>query len=115
MMKLKHEMTGQRLTVWLKGEIEGSRCQCLEHFWDRHVDKAGYKEAIIDMTEVELIDALGIAKMVTLLRRLLERPVCLILDSAPQLLAHTLYKTAMLEDPDRLKLINEVTDEPYAG
>jgi anti-anti-sigma factor len=115
MMKLKHEMDGQRLKVQLRGEIDGARCSCLEHFWDRHVDKDGYNEAIFDMRDVDAIDAVAIATMVTLLRRLFKRPVSLILDSAPQVLAHTLYKAALLEDRKRLRLINEVTEEPYAG
>lgn len=115
MMKLKHELANRRLTVILRGDIEGSRCACLEHFWDRHVDKDGYDQATFDMTEVDSIDAIGIAKLVTLLKRLLKRPVSLSLDSAPQMLTHTLYKTALLEDPKRLNLLNQVTEEPYAG
>ena len=114
-MKLKHELDNRCLKVILRGDIEGARCACLEHFWDRHVDRDGYDQVVFDMNEVESIDAIGIAKMVTLLRRLFKRPVSLTLDSAPQVLAHTLYKTALLEDPKRLNLINEITEEPYAG
>lgn len=115
MMKLKHELANRQLKVQLRGDIEGSRCACLEHFWDRHVDKEGYDHALFDMSEVDSIDAVGIAKIVSLLKRLMKRPVSLTLDSAPQMLAHTLYKTALLEDPKRLNLQNEITEEPYAG
>ena len=37
----------------MEGEISGTKCACLEHFWDRVVDAKTWSSLAIDMSEVE--------------------------------------------------------------
>lgn len=67
-MKLSHHTADGHLTVFVTGEVNGSSCNCLEHFWERHVDAA--VEAVrLDISGVTEIDAEGARVMVRLLRR----------------------------------------------
>jgi ABC-type transporter Mla MlaB component len=65
-MKLSQETAGRRVTVFVSGEVRGQSCDCLEHFWDRHVDRAA-EEIRVDASGVTFIDAAGAARLLGLL------------------------------------------------
>ena len=113
-MKISHAIDGDRITVRIREEIDGSACDCLEHFWDRFVSDP-FSEVRVEMGGVDAIDSQGVAQMVTLLRRNLAEGACLVLDAPPQVLAHTLYKVGLLEPGQRVALLNARSEEPYAG
>ena len=112
-MKLSHVTDSERIAVTISGEIDGSSCTCLEHFWDRFVSEPGARVRI-DMAAVDDIDSEGVAQMVTLVRRNLADGCTVTLDCPPQMLSHTFYKTGMLTIPG-LTLIPRPREEPYAG
>ena len=113
-MKLSHAIDGDRITVRIREEIDGSGCDCLEHFWDRFVSDP-FSVVRVEMSGVDSIDSLGVAQMVTLLRRNLADGARLVLDAPPQVLAHTLYKVGLLEPGRGITLENARSEEPYAG
>lgn len=110
-MKLRCEEVDSRARVAMSGEIDGASCDCLEHFWSHYLDPAP-AEIELDMSDVADIDALGIASLVTLLRRARDEGARIALDSPPQTLAHTLYK---LGDLEWVELRNARSEEPYVG
>jgi len=64
----------------------------------------------LELDELELDDGSAVAEAVNALRRLLEHGK-VVLHHAPQMLAHTLYKTGMLEG-ERLRLEAPRVEEP---
>jgi anti-anti-sigma regulatory factor len=108
-MKLGCETTPDGLTVRIRGDVEGASCNCLEHFWDHYVEPAPDR-LVVEMSETSDLDGVGTATIVNLLRRALEGGSRIILDSPPQMLAHTLYKIAMLE---RIEIMHPRVEEPY--
>lgn len=81
--------------VRLAGDIRGAECDCLARFWSQVVQPAA-GSLRLDMTEVTDIDAPAIAILVDLVRQAasLDQPV--VVESPPQMLAHTLYKVGAL-------------------
>lgn len=67
----------------------------------------------IDLDELDADDGAGVAVLTTLLRELLDRGGEITLVRAPQMLAHTLYKTGMLRRYARLHLEDVQQEEPY--
>lgn len=66
-MKLSQETAGRQVTVFVSGDVRGASCDCLEHFWDRHVGRA--VEAVrVDASGVTFIDDAGAAALLALLR-----------------------------------------------
>ena len=110
-MKIRRRQHDSSMTVTIEGEIDSSRCDCLQHFWDQHVPDS-LPALHIDMGSVDDIDAIGVATCVDLIRRAVEQGTEVTLDAAPQMLAHTLYKTAVMH---RLVLRHPREEEPYAG
>ena len=55
------------------------------------------EEIVLDLQDVEIITGTAMADCITWLRELLQRNQHLVLQQAPQMLAHTLYKTNMLK------------------
>jgi len=53
---------------------------------------------ILNLQDVEIVCGTAMAECITLLRELVQKHNQLILIEAPQMLAHTLYKTNMLVD-----------------
>ena len=113
-MKLRPETDGDRFIVRMEGELDASRCDCLEHFWAHYLDET-LGDVWLDMSSVEEIDAESVAVMVTLIREQIASGSLVTVESAPQMLAHTLYKTGMLESPSSLRLVDPREEEPYAG
>lgn len=112
-MKLDKYVERGKLHVVVSGEISGGKCDCLEKFWAQHVS-ARVPEITVDMSGVDAIDPLGVATMINLLRDKLGDDMKVTLRSPPQVLAHTVYKTRMNQDP--CLAIEELrTEEPYAG
>lgn len=112
-MKLNKFVERGKLHVVMTGDIAGGKCDCLEKFWAQHVPQR-VPELTIDMTGVDAIDPLGVATMINLLRDKLGDDMRVTLRSPPQVLAHTVYKIRMSEDP--CLAIEELrTEEPYAG
>ena len=53
---------------------------------------------LLDVNDVEILSGTAMALLITVIRRLLLHHHKLVLISAPQMLAHTLYKTNMLRE-----------------
>jgi ABC-type transporter Mla MlaB component len=68
----------------------------------------------IDMADVDEVDPVGLATTVTLIRRHLDEGAAVVLCAPPQMIAHTLYKAALLES-DQLRIEAARAEEPYAG
>lgn len=77
-------------------------------------EPAGGGAVALEMEDAELTDGLAVTRMVDALRLLLERFNRVRLARAPQMLAHTLYKTGALRD-GRLELIEPREEEGGAG
>ena len=113
-MKITHQRDGGRLVVRIRGDIDSSQCDCLTHFWDRHVD-AGVMELAADLCELDSIDGLGIAALSGLLRRTVSGGADVTVRGAPQTLAHTLYKIGLLRPPRGVRLIDPRDEEPTSS
>ncbi len=113
-MKLSYANTARGVRLSLAGEVDGSRCACLEHFWQRRA--AGtFDEIEVDLHAVDALDGAAVATLVNLFRASLAAGARVILEAPPQMLAHTLYKCGLL-DPERgITLRAPRTEEPYAG
>lgn len=112
-MKLRSSDLDQGIRIVVHGAIDGSKCNCLASFWNLHVTD-DHRMVEMDLTEVDDIDPLGIATLVPLIRQALCRGAKVILCEPPQMLAHTLYKTADLQQ-QQLVIVNAREEEPYAG
>ena len=95
------EWAGDVLSV--DGEISES---CVSAFCMDLIRNIKEGPAVIDMIDLEIVDGLSMAKIVTVLRTGLP----LTLKSAPQMLAHTIYKTGMMR-PEAFVLITPREDE----
>jgi ABC-type transporter Mla MlaB component len=113
-MKIRHQIVDNRAQVWIAGEVAGSRCDCLAHFWDRHLPD-DVAELKVDLTHVDEMDAQGVAVFVELLRRHLRGGTRVAIQSPPQTLAHVLYKSALIDGPGKIELRDQRSEEPYAG
>lgn len=69
-------------------------------------------KVVLDLDEVELDDGPELARFVTALRARLAAGDCLVLRQCPQMLAHTLYKAALLRE-GVLELASVREEEPY--
>ena len=65
----------------------------------------------LDLEELELIDGAAVARMVDLIRLLLNVSGRVRVFKSPQSLAHTLYRVGMLEGDSRLELIEPREEE----
>ena len=65
----------------------------------------------LDMEELELIDGAAVARMVDLIRLLLNGSRRVRVFKSPQSLAHTLYRVGMLEGDARLELVDPRQEE----
>lgn len=113
-MKLAHRLEGNSIFVRVSGAIDTGKCDCLRHFWDRFVT-GPFAAVHVEMEDVDAMDAESVATAIELLRENLAAGSRIILVAPPQMLAHTLYKTAMTADPNRLVIHDPQTESPYAG
>lgn len=113
-MKLAHRIEGASIFVRVSGAIDSGKCDCLRHFWDRFVS-GPFDSVHVDMENVEAIDAVSVATAIDLIRENLAAGSRMILQGPPQMLAHTLYKTAMTADAKRLVIVDPQAEAPYAG
>ena len=113
-MKLSSVREGDRIRIFIRGEADGSRCECLERFWERHVDQEA-TSLHVQMDVVDSMDARAVSTMVNLIRRSLASGARVVLDAPPQILTHTLYKSGMLQPGMQVNVINQRYEEPYAG
>ncbi len=65
----------------------------------------------LDLEELELIDGAAVARMVDLIRLLLNGSRRVRVLKSPQSLAHTLYRVGMLEGDARLELVEPRQEE----
>lgn len=110
-MKLGCEAQGDRLIVRIRGDVDGERCDCLAHFWEHYVLPAPAR-LVVQMRETTSIDSAAVATLVDLLRASRRGGAAVVLESPPQMLAHTLYKVGDLAG---IELIDPRQEEPYAG
>lgn len=68
----------------------------------------------LEFEELDLLDGVAVAEAVNAIREILETDRSLAIHHAPQMLAHTLYKTGMLAD-GRILLIEPVEEESTAN
>lgn len=111
-MKIHHRFDDRRLLVQVTGEINAVRCDCLQQFWNCHVPD-DLHELHIDLSESD-IDATGIVTLIELMRRTGATAGRIVLQSPPQMLAHTLYKFGMLGN-GAVQIQHPRVDVPYAG
>lgn len=109
---MSDERAGGALTLSFRGELSGARCGCAEKFWRQRL-RPEDAELTLDLSELEDIDAAGVAQLVELIRDPAGPPRVLVRE-APRALAHVLYKTAALES-GRVVLIDPRMEEPYVG
>lgn len=113
-MKLREHQQGAHQTIAIAGRVEGGSCNCIEAFFACRVDPEAERiELALD--EVDEIDALGIAALTRELATLRANKTKITISDAPQLLAHTLYKAGMLQEPNPIILRDPRAEEPYAG
>lgn len=67
----------------------------------------------LDLAELDINDGVAATYAVNAVRLLLSRDTPLVIDSAPQVLAHNLYRTGMLEG-DSVRLVDMREDEAYS-
>ena len=99
-----------RITVG--GNVDKECAQAFAAALERDVPALALGERTIhlDLDDLELDDGSAVAEAVNALRGLL-RSATVVVHHAPQMLAHTLYKTGML-DNDRLSLEAPRVEEP---
>jgi hypothetical protein len=88
-MKAAQETDGHVMRIYLRGAIRGGSCNCLEHFWERHVS-TDLQELHIDMAHVHAMDGEAVASMVKLLRRDVENGLYVVVNSAPPVFGEAL-------------------------
>ena len=71
--------------------------------------------ARLDLEELELADGVAAARMVDLIRLLLDAARRVEVFRSPQTLAHALYRTGMLEGASRLALVEPRREEGAAS
>lgn len=107
---IRRRTDASRITVG--GSIDATVAEAFGEVFEHDVRALADGDGIIhlELDELELDDGSAVAEAVNALRRLLTHgPV--VLHHAPQMLAHTLYKTGMLQG-DRLQLETPRVDEP---
>lgn len=104
------EWDGERLVV--EGEVSGSHAssfgQALAQAARSVVVPWGSLE--IDLLDLELLDGVAVAETINGLRKLMQWHNEVRIHQSPHMLAHTLYKTGMLEEGD-LELVDPREDE----
>jgi ABC-type transporter Mla MlaB component len=114
-LKIHHaQQHGSGTGIEILGIVDSSSCDCLLHFWSKHLENETGPLSI-DMRQVESIDAASIAELCSLIRHRAARQQITRLIAPPQMLAHTLYKVASLRDQGRVILEEPRDEEPYAG
>ncbi len=114
-LKIRHaQQQGSGTKITISGNVDSGSCDCLRHFWRKHVENESDRLSI-DMRQVDSIDAASIAELCSLIRDRAERDRTTCLISPPQVLAHTLYKVASLRNQGRVILEEPRDEEPYAG
>lgn len=111
-MKLAHEVRDGAVHARIDGDLEAASCTCLRHFWELRL--AGHPRIELDLADAEAGDGVGVAELVGLVSDALRAGGTVVLRSAPQIVAHNLYRVGLLEHPG---LILDATrqDEPYGG
>lgn len=114
-IKIRHVQSEGSVTDFtISGTIDSDSCDCLIHFWRKHVENQT-RPVSIDMGQVDAIDAASIAELCSLIRDRAARDHLTRIIAPPQMLAHTLYKVASLRDRQRVTLEDPRNEEPYAG
>jgi ABC-type transporter Mla MlaB component len=72
------------------------------------------KPLTLNLRGLEIADAISVAICVNVLRELRARVGSLVLQGAPQMLGHNLYRVGMLEGPRAIELLDMRLDEPGA-
>lgn len=67
-MKIQFNIQDSTADVRIRGELLGDACNCLEHFWDRHLDKQT-RALHLDLSDVTRLDAAGRELVLHLLQR----------------------------------------------
>lgn len=55
-MRLRHTQTDDEIRLQVVGDLLGSKCQCLEHYWYRYVQPQ-HRSIIVDLTATSQVDA----------------------------------------------------------
>ena len=67
---------------------------------------------ILDLRGLDIEDGVALATCINSLRELRGRASSLVLRGSPQMLAHNLYRSGMLEGPGAIELVDMRLDEP---
>lgn len=96
--------------ILIEGELtEANRDEFARHL-DGLVADAG-REIRLDLYGLDIEDGLALATAINSLRRLRARGARLILEGAPQMLCHNLYRVGLLGD-NLIELVDMRRDEP---
>lgn len=76
-MKLFPHRDGNHLTIFVQGRIDGSRCNCFQHFWDAHVNE-NLASVELDMSALTGADEEGIAALANACASVRHFPVTLV-------------------------------------
>lgn len=113
-MKLSSDVRSDGVVhVVVRGELEVASCACLRNFWELRV--APHDVVDVDLREAETGDGQGVATLASLVEDSLRAGARVTLRHAPQMVAHTLYKTGRLRDGSALELVAPREEEPYGG
>jgi anti-anti-sigma regulatory factor len=105
-----------REALSVSGEIRGESARRFSADLAREALRRGRPGGVVhlDLDELDLLDGAAVAETVNALREILNARRRLEIHRSPQMLAHTLYKTGMLED-GRVTLIDPVEEGSTAN
>lgn len=101
--------------ILLEGHVDAASASAFGHAVRQDVAAlaAGADPIVLDLNDLELRDGSAVAETVSALRALLSG-AGLVLENAPQMLAHTLYKAGLLRS-GRLRLESPRDEEGVSG
>lgn len=110
-MKIRHQQDGGAVRIWVSGDLDSGQCDCLQAFWNCHIDETA-AQVDIELADLDCLDGQSISALVEIVRQHLSAGAAVTVHHAPQMLAHTFYKIGLISNP-RFELIAPRQEEPY--
>lgn len=108
--ELRASQPGPGETIVIEGELTEANRDELEKAVNA-LTRDARREIRLDLYGLDIEDGLALAAAINLLRRLRARAERIVLEGAPQMLCHNLYRVGLL-DERRIELIDMRADEP---
>jgi anti-anti-sigma regulatory factor len=93
----------------VEGDLDGGAADAVVDGVTRAWARRGDRD-VLDLTDLDVDDGVANARMVDLVRALRDAAGGIVVEGAPQMLAHVLYKVGDLED-GRIRLLHPRSDE----